>query len=209
MWWSGKKKSFFNDFESHSQEIRKAAITLKQLFEGSIPKEEASHKIKEYEHEADNITHEVIKQLCVANFIPPLDHQDIIGFINALDDVIDYIDDCVEAFVEIYELQTATSYAQRFSEEILKGTALLIQLCPLLRQPARNSALIQRICTEIHQIETEGDNIKKEALKDLFRHYTGSKLDIAWDRIYEFLEMATDKVEDCANIAEQILMKYS
>lgn len=209
MWRSKNKKPFFSDFEMHSQEIRKAAIALKQLFDGSIPKEEASLLVKKFEHEADTITHNVIRQLCVANFIPPLDHQDILCFIYALDDVIDYIDDSVEAFVEIFELDLATSYAKNFAEEILKGSNMLVNLCPLLRLPARNSVSIQNICTQIHQIEGNGDNIKREALKDLFRNYTGAKSDVAWDRIYTFLEMATDKVEDCANIAEQILMKYS
>lgn len=209
MFWRRKNKSFFEYFEEHSQEVRKAAITLNQLFEGEISREEARDKIKEYEHAADHLTHEVITQLCVANFIPPLDHQDILSFINALDDVIDYIDDCAEAFIEIYELETVTQFAKQFSREIVKGSALLVSLCPLIRKPAQNSKAIQEICIQIHEHETHGDQIKKEALQDLFRHYTGSKSDVAWDRIYQFLENATDQIEDCANISEQILMKYS
>jgi uncharacterized protein len=209
MWWNRKKKTFFDYFEEHCQEVQKSALMLQQLFEGNIPKEEAYYKIKSYEHVADTIVHEVIKQLCVANFIPPLDHEDIINYIKAMDDVIDYIDDCAEAFVEIYELDSATSYGKKFASEILKGADLLVVLCPLLRKPAANSKAIQSICIEIHHHETEGDLIKKEALQELFRNYSASKLDLAWERLYEFLESATDEVEDCANIAEQILMKYS
>jgi uncharacterized protein Yka (UPF0111/DUF47 family) len=209
MWWSRKKISFFDYFEQHSQEIRKAGITLKQLFEGTISTKEAYQKVKEYEHAADSIAHEVIKQLCVANFIPPLDHQDILGFIHALDDVIDFIEDTVEAFVEIFELKASTPFAQKFADEIIKGIALLVSLCPLLRSPARHSDAIQTICSKIHQLESVGDQLKKEALQGLFREYTGSKLDVAWERIYCSLEIITDKIQDCANISEQILMKYS
>ncbi len=209
MWWLSNKISFFDCFEQHSQEINKAAIALQGLFEGAVPNIEASLKVKEYEHRADSITHEVISQLCRSNFIPPIDHQDILHFINCLDDVLDYIDDSVEAYVEIYQLTHATPFARRLAEQIVKGAGMLVAICPLLRHPSKHSDAIRSICIEIHEIENEGDHIKKEALKDLYQHYTASKIDVAWDRLYEYLESVTDKIEDCANIADQILMKYS
>lgn len=209
MWWGSNKVSFFDAFELHSQEVQKAALALQGLFEGSLPGAEASLIVKEHEHQADKITHEVITQLCKANFIPAIDHQDIFHFINALDDVIDHIDDCVEAFVEIYQLNAATPFAKRLAEQIAKGAGRLVCLCPLLRHPSKHADQIREICIRIHEIESEGDLIRKEALKDLYTHYSASKSDVAWDRLYQYLETVTDKIEDCANTADQILMKYS
>lgn len=209
MLWQKNKASFFNSFEEHSKQILLSSQVVNALFSGMISNPEAYETVLNCEHVGDDITHTVIKDLCLANFIPPLDHEDISNMIHSLDDVLDNLKDAIEAYVEIYELKQATIFAIRFAEINMKCCEQLAMLCPMLRSPARYSEKIRAACHKIHELESEGDTVKKEALKELFRQYTGSKLDLAWDKIYHSLEMISDKVEDCANIADQIVMKYS
>ncbi|MDO8600658.1 MAG: DUF47 family protein [bacterium] len=208
----GKKKkgSYFDFFEAHAAEIQGAATLLCMLFDGKISPEEAATRIKEHEHRADTITHEVKKRLA-ENFIPPIDSEDIFSFITNLDEVIDYIDKAARRFTYIYTLQEATPEAKAFGEIILHITEHLQTLCPLLRNAGKNADAIKSMCVKIHTLENAGDTAKQKAMGGLFEknRWTASVSDMGWNEMYGILETVTDKAEDCANTAEQIMLKYA
>jgi uncharacterized protein len=209
------KKSYFDYFEQHAQIIHSASELLIQLFkETDATKHIQIHnQIKNHEHEADQIIHQLITQMNTSGFILPLDREDILALAKKLDDVIDYIDDCAEAFAEIYQLQHSTHYAKEFSDLILKLSELLVHICKELRKPAHYSESILENCITVHRMENLGDTIKKDALHEIFAMLKSEQISLsdylAWDVIYRTLELLTDKAEDCANIAEQIVIKYS
>ena len=212
MVWKSQKQSFFDYFDAHAKEIKSAAESLNQLFSENSASEELAKKIKANEHAADAITHAVATKLNRES-MPIMDAEDITRLTNALDDVIDFMDDSTEAFVEIYELKETTPFAKRFADVILRAAIMLAETCPLLRKAGHNAVQIRKNCIELHRLENEGDDIKKEALKILFSMLKKSEISIAtylaWEEIYRTLEIITDKAEDCANIFEQIANKYS
>lgn len=212
MWWQRNKISFFDHFESHVAEVLSAAQLLNQLFTGSSAPVEIARQIKGHEHTADQVAHAVFNQLN-ASFIYPIDREDILALTKTLDDVIDDIHHSAEAFALIFELPAATSYARRFSEAIVKASENLTHVCPLLRKPSRHRLMIKTLCVEIHRLENEADDLYREALHTLFGQLKDEERSVAeylaWSDIYAMLERVTDKAEDCANIAEQIAMKYS
>lgn len=213
MFWHKNRKTFFDFFDEHAAVINSSALLLEQLLSQDSLKVSIAAKIKECEHKADEITHEVIKQMNTASFILPLDREDILAMTKALDDVIDYINHSAQAFAEIYQLDYSTSFANQFGNIIVEGSQFLVKTCLLLRSPSKNSAQILQNCIEIHRIENLGDDIRRGALKSLYGRLKSNEIDLpsylAWDEIYCTLEIITDKAEDCANIAEQIVMKYS
>lgn len=205
------KKSFFCFFEEHAVEIQRAAVILKHFFDGNINGREAAQKIKDSEHAADNITHEVVKQLKLSGFLPPIDHEDILAMIQTMDDVIDNIEKAVNRFAETYELNAATQEAKDLASAILELSELLARMCKLLRNASKNQQAIFEICVEIHRLENMSDTTKRNGVRNAASDCKNSKIDvvtfIAWHEIYGLLEDATDKAEDCANIAEQIVLK--
>lgn len=213
VFWRKKRKSFFEYFLENAQTINEASKLLKDLFLDNSSSNQISKKIKDLEHHGDLITHDVIKRMNTSGFILPLDREDILTLIKSLDDVIDSIDDSAEVFSEIYCLDKSTDFARRFSDTILQCSEQLVLACSMLSKPARNADAILHSCIEIHRLENVADDLKKEALKELYANLKANEVElatfIAWDEIYRTLEIVTDKAEDCANIAEQIVMKYS
>lgn len=213
MFWSKKRKSFFDYFEEHTAEIKIGSQLLQKLFSDNVDHLTIAKQIKASERRADEITHLVVKQLHTSSFILPIDREDILDFIKSLDDVLDIINMCSEAFAEIYTIAESTELARQFALTIVKSVDIIVATCPLLRYPSKYQEQILQFCMEIHRLENVGDDLKKEALRSLFSDLSSSKISIAsyiaWNDIYRSLEFVTDKAEDCANIAEQIVLKYS
>lgn len=208
-----KHPSIFEHFEKHALEINAAAILLNRLFYEEHSHLELAQQIKDQEHAADTVTHDVITQMNTGSFILPLDREDILALTKSLDEVIDAIDNCAEAFAEIYLLKAGTEYSRQLSETIVKSSEHIMAICQILKRASRNSSKILNLCIEIHRLENHGDTIKKEALKTLYDQFKQGKIDtpfyLAWCDIYHTLEGITDRAEDCANVAEQIVLKYA
>ena len=83
-----REEKFFDLFVAVADRNKEAARHLRDLFEAApdrrIPHVEA---IKRLEHEADQVTHEVVNRLD-RTFITPLDREDIHKLASDLDDVI-------------------------------------------------------------------------------------------------------------------------
>ncbi len=210
--WSVEKRSFFDHFETLSTEMFIAAKLLRELFVPGVSAEEVARQIKEHEHAADQSVHAVNNQLSTT-FIHPIDREDILAFTKTLDDVIDDIHHAAQAFARIYELKETSSFAQHMADVILHECEKLATVCSLLRKPSRNLAEIAKICVEIHSLENEADDLYAQAKYLLYKQLEQEEIRVtgylAWSEIYSVLERITDKAEDCANIAEQIAMKYS
>jgi predicted phosphate transport protein (TIGR00153 family) len=213
MFWQKKEKSFFDYFEEHAHELEVGSQLLQELFSNGVDRPLLAKQIKASERRADDITHQVVKQMDSSSFILPLDREDILNFIKTLDDVLDFINMTSEAYIDIYNISEATSYAKQFASVIRKSVSIIVAICPLLRSPSKNGEQILKHCIEIHRLENEGDDLKKDALRWLFASLSSQEIPIptyiAWNDIYRTLEFVTDRAEDCANIAEQIVLKYS
>src|SRR5437762_2747289 len=87
-----REEEFFDLFVAVAERNKEAARLLRELFaappERRIPYIEA---IKRLEHEADQLTHEVVNRLD-RTFITPLDREDIHQLASDLDDVMDAMD---------------------------------------------------------------------------------------------------------------------
>ncbi len=71
---------------------------------------------------------------------------------------------------------------------------------------ARTDAVAHAI--EINRLENEADRIHQEAVGDLFEQEKDPIMIIKWKEILDFLEDATDRCEDVANVVENIVVKH-
>lgn len=202
----GRDKTFYELFEKASSNVCKGAQALYDLvhnYPEAIGKK-SSH-IKAIEHAGDQITHQTI-EMVNKTFVTPLDREDIHELITRLDDVLDLME-AAATRLALYKIQSITPEAQAFSDLLIKITDLVHKAICGLRN-LKNSKEILKHCIEINTLENEGDQLKYQAMMNLFEQEKDNPINvIKWKEIYEDLETATDYCEDVANVIEGIILK--
>ena len=198
-----RDEEFFDLFLQVAQRTHQAAGHLHELFTGK--QERASYcveAIKMLEHEADQVTHEVVKRLD-RTFITPIDREDIHLLASDLDDVIDRIDGTARR-AQIFRLGRAPQGVGRLTEVIQQITGVMVEAVGKLRE---NTEII-RLCVEAKRLEEVGDAIYHEMLGLLFDEEKNPIELIKWKEIYDNLETTIDEAEDVANDLESIALKH-
>ena len=199
-----KEDEYFTFFGQMGEKIEEAASLLAEMIERGKPEYEAYIKrIKDVEHECDNITHKMTTKLN-KSFITPFDREDIYHLSVALDDICDYIDAGARAIV-MYDIGEATLYTRALVKVIQQLGAEISKALSILSKPNG----INDHFVEIHRLENEADDIYFRAMRELFRDPTDPMLVIKSKEIYEILENATDRCESVANIIESIVLKHN
>ena len=162
-------------------------------------------EIKKVEHDGDEITHRIVAQLH-ATFVTPLDREDIAHLAEHLDDVMDYIEEASTSML-IYWVAKPTDKAQELAKIIAKMATEISEALPCLRR-SKLMRQIPAFCIEINRLENEADEIVRSAVAGLFHENNIHVIDvIKWREIYEYLETATDRCEDVANVLEGVRIK--
>ena len=105
-----REEQFFDLFSEVATRNKEAVEHLRKLFEAA-PDRRTPHveAIKRLEHEADQVTHEVVNRLD-RTFITPLDREDIHQLASDLDDVMDAMDGTARR-TQIFRLGVAAGRA--------------------------------------------------------------------------------------------------
>src|SRR5207249_3082143 len=178
-----REEEFFDLFVAVAERNKEAARLLRELFEASperrVPYIEA---IKRLEHEADQVTHEVVNRLD-RTFITPLDREDIHQLASDLDDVMDAMDGTARR-AQIFRLGTAPPGVLRLVDVLERMMGVLAEAVGRLKKGDD----VIKYCVEAKQLEEEGDSIYHEALGQLFEKERDAIELIKWKEIYDNLE---------------------
>jgi len=197
-----KEVDFYAYFEKHISLGIKTSETLLELAKTGGDPEPFAKRIKDLEHEMDDVTHSCAEALH-KTFITPIERTDIFKLIKRLDDIGDSIDAAVSRMV-LYEIREVRSDMRDIAEILVKATREIERAIKLLRDPHKVDA-INDACRVIHQLENDGDIVLRAAITKLFRE--GDVMEfIKWKEIIERLEKAVDKCEDVANIIEGVVI---
>jgi predicted phosphate transport protein (TIGR00153 family) len=158
--------------------------------------------IKRLEHEADQLTHEVVNRLD-RTFITPLDREDIHQLASDLDDVMDAIDGTARR-AQIFRLRIPPPPVKVLVEVIERMVAVLAEAVGRLKKGDD----VMRYCVEAKKLEEEGDAIYHEALGALFDKEKDALEVMKWKEVYDKLEQTLDQAEDVANVLESITIKH-
>jgi predicted phosphate transport protein (TIGR00153 family) len=161
------------------------------------------------ERQADKITAEV-NRLLHKTFITPIDREQIHGLINAMDDILDLLQDSAET-MQLYDVRSMTEETIRLGELSVKcceRVAHAVTLLPKLKDHATVEAAL-KTCEEIDRLESDADRIMRAAMSKLFREQEDVRELIKLKAIYELLESITDRCEDVANLIEGIVLENS
>jgi uncharacterized protein len=110
--------------------------------------------------------------------------------------------------MNLYKIDTPTSRSKELADIIVQITNEVHMGISELRQRIDMKKILKR-CVEINRLENQADKIYRAALAELFQDSRDIPYIIKWREIYEYMETATDRCEDVANVLEGVALKYS
>ncbi len=197
-----REEKFFTDFVALADEIVKASTLLEAMVATDPPDWEAAHGIKAIEHECDGIAHAIIQRLN-RTFVTPIDREDIHELARSLDDVIDAID-AAAAVIRRYRVAPVRFGARELATIISSSTQQVRMAVDALERKVG----VHERAVEVNRLENEADRIHDDALRRLFEEETDPISVIKWKEVLDFLEEATDRCEDVANVLEGVVVKH-
>jgi predicted phosphate transport protein (TIGR00153 family) len=198
-----REERFFDDFVSMAEQIRIGAGKLHEMLVPDHPVWDKADEIKEIEHKCDFLTHEIIQRLH-RTFVTPLDREDIHTLARTLDDVIDAID-ATAAIVRLYQIDRVRPEARELGRLVLASTEQVVIAMKALERHAG----IAEPAVEINRLENEADRAHQTAVRKLFEEERDPVAIIKWKESLDFLEAATDRCEDVANVLEGVVVKHA
>jgi predicted phosphate transport protein (TIGR00153 family) len=198
-----REEKFYEDFAALAEQIRRGAGLLEQMLTPDRPIWDKAHEIKEVEHKCDFLTHEIIQRLN-RTFVTPLDREDIHTLARSLDDVMDAID-AAAAIIPLYKIETVRQEARELSRIIVASAD---QVSVAMKSLARLSGVVD-CAVEINRLENEADRVHQAAVRMLFEEERDTLTIIKWKELLDFLEAATDRCEDVANVLEAVVVKHA
>lgn len=198
-----KEEKFFEDFVAMAEQIDRGAGLLEQMIAPEQPLWDKADEIKEVEHKCDFLTHGVIQRLH-KTFVTPLDREDIHTLARSLDDVIDAVDDCA-GVIRLYQIARTRPDARDLARIIKKSTEQVVSAMKALGKKQG----ISECAVEINRLENEADRAHQIAVRRLFEEEKDPIQIIKWKEILAFLEAATDRCEDVANVLEGVVVKHA
>ncbi|MBI4531353.1 MAG: DUF47 domain-containing protein [Candidatus Latescibacteria bacterium] len=202
-----REEKFFELLETNAGHIVEGATLLLDMVRHFERIDEKAKGIKQVEHRADQITHEIISRLN-KTFVLPLDQEDIHTLTSGLDDVLDYID-AVADRIFLYRISAPTPEAVSLAEILLKATQECAAAVAKLRNVKANADGIMHHCVEINSLENACDRLYRATVARMFEQMHDPIEIIKWREIYENLETAADRCEDVANVLEGVVLKYA
>jgi predicted phosphate transport protein (TIGR00153 family) len=198
-----RDNNFFKEFISLAEEVRSGARVLRQMIATDPPDMQKGETIKDIEHSCDRCTRAIIDRLN-RTFVTPLDREDIHALAGSLDDVMDAID-AAAAVIRLYKITRVRNGAKRLVEIVGDSMDGIAEALAALER--RDGVL--EIAARVKQLEHEADRVHQDAIVELFDQETDPIAVIKWKEIFDFLEEATDRCEDVANLLEGVIVKHA
>ena len=207
-----RTRKFYALFDEHAARIGAGAQAFLALVENyGDPQLRARHaaEVNAAERSADRVTAEVVR-LLHQSVVTPIDRGQILDLINAMDDVLDLVQDATET-LSLYDVRTIrpevvqlANFSVRCCERVQQVVMLLARL-----GDAAVARAAMKTCDEIDRLESDADRVMRAAMSELFREEPDVRELIKLKAIYELLEAITDRCEDVANLVEGIVLKKS
>ncbi len=197
---------FYDLFDESARKLIVASEALVDLLQHFENVEAKTAHIKDLEHEADEITHEIYRQVH-QTFVTPLDREDIAALAQRMDDVMDYIEGASTA-VRTYGITQPTAAARGLADLIRLQCLQLDRAVSTLRRRGKLKSILEQL-TEVNRLENEADTLFLNSMAELFRGEMSPVDIIKWRDIYDQLELATDSAEQVAHVLEGIVLKHA
>jgi predicted phosphate transport protein (TIGR00153 family) len=194
---------YYTFFEQASANQVEAARCLLDLLEHFDNIQERVGQITELEHKGDQIVHEVTN-LLPRTLITPIDLEDILRIISALDDGVDTIEEAARRLM-IYQVKAVHSPARELARLIVESAT---ELDAALRE-LRSKDTYQLVNTHIVQVNTlenQADDVLDNGLIELVEQRGDVYEYMHWKELYQLLERVTDRIEDAGDVIQRVVL---
>lgn len=194
---------FYELFSKQSSYNTKAAELLRDLFVRYEDRETLRERIRQAEHDCDEVTHTIMRRINTT-FVTPFDREDIYRLASNLDNVLDHIDAAAD-FAVLHSVEEPLPELAKLSEVLLE-TAKVAEEALSKLQTFKG---LEDYWVEINRLENEGDQIYRRTVAHL---YSGDfkAMDVLKHKdVIEELEHSIDSLEDVANTIESIVLKHA
>jgi uncharacterized protein len=196
-----REEKFYSDFVALADQLVLGASHLDRMLAPETPQWDVAAEIQRVEQGCDTIAHEIFQRLN-RTFVTPIDREDIHALAASLDDVMDAID-AAASVIGRYRVSPVRYGARELARTISQSTG---QLKKALEALERRTG-IHVLLVEVNRLENEADRIHDEALRRLFDEEKDPITVIKWKEVLDFLEEATDRCEDVADVVEGVVVK--
>jgi predicted phosphate transport protein (TIGR00153 family) len=196
-----QKREFFGLYRQASQNVIEISRLLVDLLARHPRDGDLIARIKELEHQGDQLTHDIVL-LLNRTFVTPFDRDDMYRLAVSLDDICDLVDEAADN-VGLYAVEEVPDVAKAQADVILRAAGKLDEAIQKLAGFKDSSEQL----TALRELENEGDRLVREAIAGLFRAGEEPLFVIRWKDIHEGLEETVDALENAADVLEAILVK--
>ncbi len=176
---------------------------LAELLGEHVDRVAVADRMRDAEHQADEITHEIAKRVN-STFVTPFDREDIYALASGLDDVMDFMEEAVDLTV-LYEVNALPAELAEQVDVLQRCAELTAEAMPQLKSMKG----LEEYWIEINRLENAGDKSYRRILAKLFSGQYEALEVLKLKDIVDSLEHAVDAFEKVANIIEQIHAKES
>ena len=157
-------------------------------------------RVKELEHEADNLRAGIIHELNRA-FVTPIDREDIFALSRSIDDIVDYCERTVEE-MRIYRVPP-TSQMVKIVNILAAGTEQLVLAVSSIEKNPRKA--LEYVMAG-KKAENHIEHLYLEALADLFEH-EDTRYILKMRELYRHLSNSGDRCDEAVNVVSDVVMK--
>ena len=202
-----KEEKFFELYARHSEIVLAGAKALRQMLEGGDALEQHYQTVMDREHDADDITREVLIAVR-RSFITPFDRGDVKDLITSMDNTIDQMQKTAKTIM-LFDQRTFTTQQKEMADAIVQSALLVQEAIPLLSSINANSGRISRLTEQISKIEGQADDLHDIGLRELYRanQPSNSMAFFVGGEVYDHLEKVVDRFDDVANQIHGIMLE--
>ncbi|MCU1622331.1 MAG: hypothetical protein JWL79_1176 [Frankiales bacterium] len=195
--------SFYDHFTAAASNLVLGADLLAELLAPGADRPVLAKRLRDIEHDSDEITHTVMRQLN-STFVTPFDREDIYRLANRLDDVMDFMEAAADLVV-LYELGELPPENLRVVEVLQRAAAMTAEAMPRLKDMKN----LEEYWIEVNRLENEADQIYRRTVARLFSGEYDALTALKLKDVADELELAADALEDVADAVETITVKES
>lgn len=199
-----KEDEFFVLFLEAANNALDCTIALNDMMLNYNDAEEKMQLITALEKQGDDIKYQIEKKLA-DTFITPFDREDIYMIAKKIDKFVNSILTSALRF-KMFHIESITEHAKEITDRLVKACESLVLLVENLKSK-KNTALVKECIAKVNLLESEVDDIFRNAVTAIFDEPTDLLYVIKWKEIYQHLENTADDAEDIANSIGGVVTK--
>ena len=202
-----REERFFDLFARHSEAVAAGAKALREMLEGGDAVPLHYKTVVDREHDADNVTREVLIAVR-RTFITPFDRGGIKDLITSMDNTIDQMLKTAKTIM-LFDQRTFTAQQKEMADAIVLSAGLMREAMPLLSSMNTNAGRLNEISEQISKIEGRTDELHDAGLQELYRanQPSNSMAFFIGVEIYDHLEKVVDRFDDAGNEISGIVIE--